>query len=288
MKIRSLFQSRRRTPDWTYDAGGTIWRILFSEAGRIIGECRHQDQKLATFFCLDETTGSALWQERRLEEPWWIGIEAIQENVLLLHEYAKPDLPQHKKIHALDVESGKELWKSDHLGYWFGFEGRVYCLEEKFEKRIGYGLDLQTGMVEETYEESLDELGELRERALDALSMRAFRFPENLDPGSDSRERALARKVTKGANVVGHIEFIKEQGYILLGYHAAGKPSKTEAPLFQNRFVIIDAEDGKTVFEETLARDVRAIVPDSFFAKPPFVYFIKDQKALSALCLWKS
>ena len=255
MKIRSLFQSRRRTPDWTYDAGGTIWRILFSEAGRIIGECRHQDQKLATFFCLDETTGSALWQERRLEEPWWIGIEAIQENVLLLHEYAKPDLPQHKKIHALDVESGKELWKSDHLGYWFGFEGRVYCLEEKFEKRIGYGLDLQTGMVEETYEESLDE---------------------------------LAGKVTRGANVVGHIEFIKEQGYILLGYHAAGKPSKTEAPLFQNRFVIIDAEDGKTVFEETLARDVRAIVPDSFFAKPPFVYFIKDQKALSALCLWKS
>lgn len=289
MSIFSLFQSDKRTPEWTHTAKGTIWRILFSEGGSIVGECRDQDKKLATFFCVNGQTGQVLWEHGTLEEPWWVGIEAIQGNIVLFHEFAKPDLPQHKKIRAFDVGSGKELWKNDDLTFWFGYKDKLYAYRDLFDGRVGYAMNVHTGEIEETYNDRLGELQTLRRLATDEQHAEDFRFPEPLNvETAEGTVSSIVRKEIRGEQVMGNIEYLKEQGYLLLNYHTQSPGSTIDAPTYENRLAIFDIERGKKIFEETLGRNLKAFVPDSFFLKLPFVYFIKDQQTLTALQLWKS
>lgn len=289
MNIFSLFRSDKQKPDWTYAAPGIIWRILFSESGKIIGECRNQERKSVSFFCLNGENGSSVWEDLTLDEPWWVGIEAVQRNTLLLHGFVKPDMPQHKQIVAFDVDTGKQRWRNDELTYWFGQSHKVYAYRDTFERRIGYALNLQTGAIEETYDDGLEGLHQLRRRAFDEQDVGGFRFPEVLNVRSlESSVGAMVTKEIKGKSVTGNVEFINERGYFLLNYYTLVAGSSVDSPIYDNHFVIFHMERKSMVFSDVLARNAKAPVPDSFFVKSPFVYFIKDYNILAALRLWKS
>jgi len=51
MDLRSIFRSDRLSPEWTYTADGMLWRLFCARGGRLVGECRDQEKKTATFFC---------------------------------------------------------------------------------------------------------------------------------------------------------------------------------------------------------------------------------------------
>jgi hypothetical protein len=289
MKILSLLRSERRTPEWTYIAHGTIWRIEISRSGEILGESRDQQRKVVSFFCLEGETGAPRWEDLKLEEPWWVGIESVQEDTLLLHQFTQPDMPEHKRILAFDIHSGRERWRNDELTYWFGNRDKVYAYRDTFEKRIGYELDLETGVIEQTFSENLDELRALRTAALQDRPSGESRFPEILDEGTqESSIAGVVQKETKGKKAAGHVEYVREGDLLLFNYHELGRGSSSEAPLYDNRFVIVDLQRGKRVFSEVLANGLRTPVPDSFFIRLPFVYFVKNQNTLTAIRLWKS
>ncbi len=289
MKLFSLFQSHQLSPEWIYTAHGSIWRLMFSTTGRIIGECRHHDKKLASFFCVDERTGIAQWEDLTLTEPWWLGIEAIQTNFLILHEFSKPDLPEHKRIRVIDVETGKLLWKNDDLTFWFAHRDTLYAYRDIFEKRVGYALALRTGEIQQSYEDNPEELGSIRKIALEEQNTGEFIFPEIFQDGTLSpHHQKLLKKETDGKSIAGNIEFIQEQEYLLMNYYAPASRSTAEAPLFENHFSVFETERENNVFSDVLSRDSKSPVPDTFFVKRPFSYFVKDQNMLTALRLWKS
>jgi len=101
-----------------------------------VGEARDQDQKLVSFFALNAQSGVPLWRDLRLDEPWWAGIEAASDGVVLLHRFATPDMPQHKGILALDLKSGAQLWENRDVTFWFIRDGSVVAHRAVFEKRI--------------------------------------------------------------------------------------------------------------------------------------------------------
>lgn len=289
MKIFSLFQSDQRSPAWTYTPQGLIWRILFSDSGRIFGESRDHEQKRVSFFCLDEQTGMPAWEGRELEEQWWIGIEAVQHDVLLLHEFAKPDLPEHKRIKALDGATGELLWKNDELTYWFGYRETVYAYKDLFERRVGYALNIRTGEILQTFDESFEELRQVRTLAMDEQGPGGVLFPEILEKdGVDPAVATLLHSAIGGTRLTGAIEFIREQGYLVFNYHVPEPGAGPEAPMYSNRLSVIDMHEGKRVFTAVLAGQVRAFIPDSFFVKYPYVFFVKDQTTLTAVKIWKS
>ncbi|MBI3585798.1 MAG: DUF4905 domain-containing protein [Ignavibacteriales bacterium] len=289
MKLFSLFQSHQRTPEWTYTAHGAIWRLMFSATGKIVGECRHHDQKLASFFCVDEQTGMPYWEDVKLAEPWWVGIEAVHNDVVILHEFSKPDLPEHKRIRVVDIATGILRWRNDELTFWFAHRDTLYAYRDMFEKRVGYALALQTGAIQQSYEDTLEELGSLRKLALlEEQDAGEFLFPEIVQDGSLSpSHQALLTKEIKGKSIIGNIEFIQEQEYLLMNYYTPASRSTPDAPLLENHFSVFETERGNEVFSDVLSRDSKSPVPDAFFIKRPFSYFVKDQKILTALRLWK-
>jgi hypothetical protein len=286
MKILSLIRTGRRTAEWTYTARGDIWRIETAPGGKLVGETRDQARKEASFFCLEEQTGLTRWEDRRLEEPWWAGIEAVQGDTLLLHQFAQPDMPEHRRIIALDIDTGTERWRNDELAYWFGIGNNVYAYEDTLEKRIGYALNLQTGVIERTFDENLDELRLLRSAPSQDPPREETRFPEVLDESvGDPSIVSLVERETKGKRLAGPIEHVKERGLLLFDYHELGRGSTPEKPLYDNRFAIVDLQRKKKVFSEIIARGLRTPVPDSFFLRGPFVFFIKNRNILTAVRL---
>ncbi|HWP83518.1 MAG TPA: DUF4905 domain-containing protein [Bacteroidota bacterium] len=283
MKFFSIFSAPTLSPTWQYRPGGLIWRILFSEHSRIVGEVRDDEKKIASFFCIDEHSGSPLWEGVQLETPWWVGIESVQGEYVVLHGFAKPDMPEHRGIYVLDLHSGKERWKNAELTYWFAYRDKLYAYRDRFEKRIGYALSLDSGEVVEMFENEVEALQPLRKLAQEETEHSGFAFPElaaadMLPP----RVKQLLQKEAKGRDVVGEIEFMEEGDFLIFNYYTSGGNA------LQNRIAVFERQKHHRVYSETLTTNAKAPIPDSFFVKDGSLFFIKDQQTLVAVTLWKS
>jgi hypothetical protein len=288
MNLFSFLRPDRLADAWSYDAAGMVWRLLFADHGRIVGECRDREKKIASFFCLDEETGKPLWQGVTIEEPWWVGIEVVLHDTLLLHTYASPDMPEHRGIRALDVETGALRWRNDDLVYWFGSGEKICAYRDFFEKRVGYELDLRTGEIVAIHEESLQKLHDFRSEAGDSEAVPELTAPEILDDDSgDASIRAFVSRLTSKKRIVGSIEFILQDGILAFNYHVRSSNNGGDRPALDNHLCVYRFPKGERLFDEAIARNLVAAVPDSFFIRKTRLFFIRDQQTLTALRLWK-
>ena len=288
MNLFSFFRSERLDTDWKYIANGLIWRLLFTESGRVVGECRNQDKKTVSFFCLDEESGNPLWQDLNLEESWWVGIEAVLDDTVLFHSYASPDMPEHRGIRAYDTRTGILRWRNDDATFWFGFGDRVFAYRDLFEKRVGYEIGLQTGELKATFDESLQELHALRREAIDSQPASEVTPPEILtDNALDPSMLALVNRTARGKKIAGSVEYVKQNDVLAFNYHILARTPAVQSQSFENHLFVYRLPQGTCVFSDIIGRDLKAHVPDSFFVRRSRLFFVKDQHTLTALRLWK-
>jgi hypothetical protein len=281
----SSFRNRRIKPAWQFEVTGQLWRILFSGSGRIVGEDRDEAKKEVTFFCLDEVNGNVLWQGVAFDERWWIGIETFYDGMVYLHEYIKPDLPQHKKIIALDLESGNLLWRNDEFEPLFFAGSKFIAVKSSFEKRVLYELDPTTGEIQREYSEDSEDFDTAR-RGLDT-SQRDFVFPEIYVSGV-GHEDELNDSIQMHCDfrkLAGNIEYIYRAGLLFFNYHERTGSSSTDQPLLNNIFKIVNTNKNRVVHFEVLNGNASAPTPDSFFIKGVQLFYIKDKKRLVAFHL---
>lgn len=280
MQLFSALFSRTLTTAWSFSCGGTLWRLLLGEQGSIVGECRDQEKKETTFFCLNGETGSRSWTYSSAEERWWLGLEDVCRNRALIHGFESPDLPGHKRLLALDLDSGAEVWRNDEVTYWFSYQSRVYVYRTMFEKRIAEVLDLETGELLESHD-AIEDLAAVRELARQEDPHASLEFPELLDPaGAPLKFRTLIEREIRNHRLVGQIEAVVKERFLVMNYHRVSKGSTPENFRLENQLLIFDSGTGKKVYSDLLAQDAHAPVPDAFFVKDSSVYFIKDQKNL--------
>jgi hypothetical protein len=289
MNLRSLFQPDRLTPEWVHTADGLLWRLFCARSGRLIGECRDQERKTATFFCLDERTGVPLWKNLRLEESWWVGIEAVIGDVLILHTYAKPDMPQHRGIHAFDVATGSPRWRNDDCTFWFSVRDRAYAYRDLFEKRVGYEFDVFSGAVLRTFEESLDELGALKAESSGNQDLEGVVLPEPFDrESSGAGLQQLFDRALRGAVPTGSVDFATSKDIVAFSYYLPARRGRGEKPAFENHLQVYRSPDGVRLFSEVINENLAFPVPDTFFIRGPRLLFLKNQQSLISLRLWQS
>lgn len=289
MNLRSMFRSDRLQPEWTYTAEGMLWRLFCAKGGRLVGECRDQERKTASFFCLDENTGLPLWKNLQLEEAWWVGIEAVLGETLILHSYAKPDMPQHRGIRAFDVANGMPRWRNDESTFWFGVGDRLYAYRDLFEKRVGYELDLNTGAHLRTFEESLQELNDLREQASEIQDRERVVLPGPFDRESSSPEiHVLIDRALRGASPEGGIDIVQEKDIIAFSYYLPAENDREEKPRFENHLCVFRLPGGVRLFSEVINENLAFPVPDTFFIRGSRLLFLKNQRSLVSLRLWQS
>jgi hypothetical protein len=193
-------------------------------------------------------------------------------------------MPQHRGILALDLRTGTQLWENRESTYWFVRDGSVIVHKAAFEKRIVAELDLKTGQVKRELDEMAD-LALLSDRVKAESGVNAaLVFPEVLNPESfDSARMRLIRHELPSEGIHGDVEYVVAAHFVAMNYHVQTQRSTEETVLLDNHFKVIDTRTRRVVYEDTVARDARAAVPDSFFLWNNTAYYIKDQKTLTAV-----
>ena len=283
MGLLSGLRSKKLDPAWTFRTKGVCWRLLPTRNGLIVGEDRDVESKSVAFFCIDRLSGNVAWSDLRFPAQWWIGLESVQRNVVLLHEYATPDMPDHQKIIAVDLFTGQRLWEDPELKFLFAIENRLFAVRQELERPRFFELDLETGARSlEVDSSKLDLL-----RATTPADQYDFvSYASSLGEGGGNLapfEPAMAQEVAK-ARRPEHAEVLLMGGKLAFGYYdnLSSDPLK---PSFRQHLSVLSPDAKQPLFEDTPAAVAAVPVPDTFFGIGEMLYYIREKSAVVALNL---
>ncbi len=209
---------------------------------------------------------------------------------MILHGYVRPDIPEHRGIRVIDIESGKILWRTDNLSLWFIDQEKLYAHKYVFEKHIACEFDIKTGALLNEFSDNLDLLQELRQNVLQKESERQqdVVFPELfIEKETDSDIKTVIQQITEGKALEDWIEYLSRSDILIVSQYRQAQ-NKSGSSLLNNILSVYDLKSEKILYNEIIAKDVKVPSPDSFFIKNDLLLFIKHQTMLTALQVWKS
>lgn len=282
MRWLARLWKKKLEPSWEFETGGVVWKILPAGRSHFVGEDRDVAKKSVEFFCLDRGTGRELWKKNPLGERWWAGIEGSLDDVVFVHEYATPDMPDHKKVLAMHLLSGEILWSNDDVTFGFASADSVYAVSERFERRVWFELDLRTGTSRGEVDPE-----EIRRRREAVVSSAAedpkFPTPVDIEQFDKSLPEYVRRELQRAANPVA-AEYIEGAAEFILAYHdkAGIEPGALD---IREELIVIAKPDGRVLFRDTLAETAAAALRDTFFVMDRTLYYVRGNKTLVALNL---
>lgn len=280
MRFREIVNKEKKVePAWVFRAKGMVWRLVSADAGMFVGEDRNPDAKAVSFFGLNRVSGEILWEGISFDEAWWIAIEATHRDRVFLHGFSRPDMPDHRRILALDLFTGRVAWSRDDVRYIFAVDDSVFTSKDTATGRTLFELHLRTGSTLRSWENDASELSAARSRAQVQIQ-EGPEFPVPLEeiPATDQRLDPV-QKLCQNENATGPIEVLRKGNACLFSYHEKGKTPGT----LRNILNIVSISSGERLFAETLDESVQSVVPDSFFVQDEILYFVKDRGQLTAV-----
>ncbi len=275
---------RKGKPAWRFTSGGVIWRVVPTGLGRLICESRDEQEKRTRFSCIDQSSGKQLWRDVSFGEQWWIGIEAVQSGVLLLHKFAQPDMPEHRSIIAVDIETGSTLWQNADAKF-EGVEGSsVVASQKRLAGGVFFQINIRTGEIEREFTSNDATLTQM----LGSSSGRPERdgiFPSVLVDlqSDDSSAGRIIRSQCAARSVVGPVMYVERGDYVIFSYHERSPSSTERQPLFNNHVNVLHG--GKNVFSAIVNHNVSAMVPECFFVENNILIFMNGRSTLTAVRL---
>jgi hypothetical protein len=283
MRWLSGWMRKKLEPAWEFKSKGLLWRLVPSSSGFFVGEDRDVDAKTTSFFCLDQKSGVVLWRDVQFNEHWWIGIEEIHKDILFLHEYATPDLPEHKKIYAVSLATGTTMWSNDAVKFLFAYGEYLYTSKDSYDERIFFEVGIHTGTVaRELDAEYVRGLADIA--AAKKIEQIEFPFPFDAEKMTDSQIKKGIEQATSGARNVRQIEYLSKDQILAVGYYDDVSTKPTEQ-LLEQHLVIVEEEKSHVLLNDILATRATMAIPDSFFGAGEYLYYIKDKKSLKAIRL---
>jgi hypothetical protein len=271
---------------WSFSQHGNIWRFIFGGNKYIIGETRDTVNKKLFFFTLDYTTGNIFLNNFSFEnDNFWVSIEGATEEMFFIGRFEKPELPYQKNIIALDIKTGEKIWENEKYTYLFNTESRLFGIVRKFESNEIAELDTKTGEVKEVLSESEHlNIFNLKNNSDDILYENS-NYP--LVYNRDGTEGNISEVLDKICKDSGNIEYIKNGSLLIFNYYVnfnTDKDSK-ESVLYENRFVVYNTLQSKILFEDILNKQTNFCVPDNFFIKNEYLFYLKEKIFLNCIKL---
>jgi len=285
MGLKNIFSKNKLKPYFTFSQKGNIWRMHFSAGDFLVCETRDLDSKETYFFSLNYRTKQVYLSNYQLEEKWWISIESCTDELVFFNYFKTPELPEHIGITAVEIKTGEAKWINSELTFLFADSTELYAYKEKFSKEIFYKLNVSDGRILEIYEDEkiADSLLELK-RFNEEKMFSGFIYPDIFIQGNDEAgdEEIYLHERLKDVKYSGEVEFIDLENLLLYNFHSyAGINMKDiTQPNLLNRFEIFDKRAGKIIHEEILNTNAVNYVPDSFFIRDGFLFYVKEKKEL--------
>jgi len=269
---------------YVIDSGRQLWKIIPTETGKLIVEERDIVKKQVYFQCVHLDTGKKILKDFQLPDTneesldkFWVGIESVYKDIILFHRFLKPDMPIHRGIIAVDINSKKFLWEDLSLNFLFNYDDKIFCTRVKFEAKIYYSINPINSKVVEDYGENFEKINEIKNLSITAERNKGYMFPEIFEPGI-SDNKAVSSTIEKLRNefvITGKVEFINVNNLLLLSFHTVQANGK-----LNNIFKAVDLSTGNYILEETLCKDIDLLMSDSFFVKDDLLFLLFGKNKL--------
>jgi hypothetical protein len=276
-----LFSQKKLKPKWIFKAPENLkfWKVFPSRGDKILCELRDTDKKFVKFVCVSMDDGVKVWEDLNLDEPWWVQISDTDEDLFFLCEFRRPDFPVQGKIYAVDSGNGKILWENDDYNFLFALDGKVYASKNLIDKRIYFEIDSRTGEVIREYGENIEFINSAKD-----IKFESMNFIETSEPFDELHSNyeeinEIVKPFIEDATDKFTPEILVKQNFSIVSYHAQ------KGDKFASILKIIDIEKGELVYQDLLYDNLSYFVPDSFFVKDDFVFYVRNQKELVAIKL---
>ncbi len=276
-----FFSRKTLKPEWVFKSYESfkIWRVFPTKHDKILCELRDVDKKLVKFVCLSIDNGDKIWENLNIDEPWWVQISDVDEDLFFLCEFRRPDFPVQGKIYAIDLENGEILWESDEYDFLFALNGKVYTSRNLIDSRIYFEIDSRTGEVIKEHGENTELINELKDAKLESMNFIETSTPfDEYHPDYDNLYDIVTR-FTSDADRRSTPEVLVKRKFLIINYHIA------KGEKLSNILRIIDIETGKLAYDDVLYNDLSFFLPDAFFCKDDFVFYVRNQNELVAIKL---
>lgn len=268
-------------PDWTFKTERKVWRLL-PGSGVLITELRDPEAKTSEYTGIDIGTGKPLWKDFTLEDSWWVVINRIFRDVLLLQQFVRPDMPTPGKIFAVDLHTGKLLWQNPDVSYLNASGDLIYGMRKSIQSSEVIGFDFRTGIEKLTIPADDPRVDELSfQQQQDEFTLSSF-FEEIEDTLPKERTSSLLRSLPTNAQNPTFIPSIR--GKDIIGFYTdAGKDEKS-VPVFDSHLRVMDS-NRKTVFDDVVDRKVYTTLGDFYFVVDSKLIYARNSDEIVAIDL---
>ncbi len=256
---------------YSFDNKRQIWRIIPSNDGKLIIEEREHDSKQAYFYCLSLESGKKLLSNFQLDDKFWVGIEAIQNDIIFFHKFAKPDMPKHRGIFAFDMKKKEFIWQNPELIFLFILDNKIFAYKEKFEGRNYYCINSANGEILEDISDNYKKINSIRNESTFHENNSGYLFPETFENelGVLGSATDLIKSLRNKYEISGKIEFILKNELLMLSFHQANSRGS-----MTNYFKAVDLCKGKYILEEVINKETSLFLTDSFFVKDEILFLL--------------
>jgi hypothetical protein len=256
---------------YRFDNKRQIWRIIPTNTGKLIIEERQSEEKQAYFHCLSLESGKKILSNFQLDDKFWVGVEAVQNDIIFFHKFAKPDMPKHRGIFAYDLTKKQFLWQNPELIFLFLFDNKLYAYKDKFEGKYFYSIHADSGELIEEIGEDFQRINNLRSQSNLEASSEGYLFPERFDAdsGVDIHANEFIKSLRNNFVISGTIEYILKNKLLMTSFHEVNSKGS-----FNNLFKAVDLSTGKYILEEVINKETGLFLTDSFFIKNDLLFLL--------------
>lgn len=256
---------------YKFDNKRQIWRIIPANSGKLIIEEREPEKKQAYFHCLSLDSGKKIFSNFQLDDTFWVGVEAVKDDIIFFHKFAKPDMPKHRGIFAYDIINEEFLWNNPELVFLFLYKDRLYTYKDKFEGRNYLVINPNNGEIIEDIGENYEYINNLRSEKLVNEVDRGYLFPEafEVDSEIDEKVNEFIKTLKNEFVISGKIEYILNNQLLLMSFHEANSRGS-----LNNLFKAVDLSRGKYILEEVINNETSLFLTDSFFVKDDLLFLL--------------
>lgn len=260
---------------FTFTDKNQIWRLLINDSDKLVIETRNTKEKEAFFHSYDLFKGKKVFKNLQLDDKFWVGIETIYKDNIIFHKYAKPNMPEHKKIIVLNINNQKIKWQNEEVTFLSVNDAKVYALKKRFEGQDLFVLNLENGNIIEELGNDSEKVNEIFNSTNFEKDFSDYSYPQSYSGNENYEVSLFIDQETSDKNNISNIEFMQFGDLLFFNYYV-----KTNANLLDNVFYVYDIEKKKKILSEVINKNLNSFSPDSYFCYKNNLLLIKNKNEI--------
>lgn len=240
---------------------GVIWNSrAATNRNVLLLEIRNAEKKQVSFAAFDYRKNTFLWRDKSFDEPWWVNLSAVYDDIVLYTLYLETNNPDRKALLAYSLADHKMLWWSNDFSLTAVSIGKVKGFSSKLSKEVM--LDIQSGNVVENGApfEPILALGN---------QVKPFQYADDMEHFT-TVQTFLHAKLNLLPVVA--LEYLEHDSLIFISYNV------TENGLVN--YLLVLSLNGDVLLHEKLDEPQKGIGLDTFFILNGCLFFVKNRREL--------